>query len=66
MAQKTRKAVVKRFKETGSGKLVRRSANRRHLLRKKSSKQLRKSGSDQVVPETHAPQLRRAMPFGAK
>ena len=66
MAQKTRKSVAKRFKITGSGKLMRRSANRRHLLRHKSVKQKRKTGQDQRVPETHAPQLRLALPHGLR
>lgn len=36
---KTRKAAAKRFKMTKSGKLMRRQANRRHLLECKSTKQ---------------------------
>lgn len=63
--QKTRKAIAKRFKVSASGKLIRRSANRRHLLRHKSTKQRRKTGQDQVVPASHTPQLKRALPFGA-
>ncbi|MEN9216823.1 MAG: 50S ribosomal protein L35 [Gloeomargarita sp. HHBFW_bins_162] len=34
---KTRKAAVKRFQVTGSGKILRRKAMRNHLLQKKSS-----------------------------
>ena len=44
---KTRKAVAKRFKVTGTGKVLRRKQGKRHILQKKSSKrkrQLRKSG----------------------
>lgn len=40
--QKTRKTVVKRFKITGSGKVMRRSQNMRHLRRKKSKAQQRR------------------------
>ena len=46
--QKTRKAVAKRFKITGSGKVKRSSAGRGHLLSCKSAKrkrQLRAGGS---------------------
>jgi len=39
--QKTRKGVAKRFKITASGKVLRRSQNKRHLLRKKSKRALR-------------------------
>ncbi len=62
MAQKTRRAVSKRFKVTGGGKIVRRSANRRHLMRNKTVKQKRRSGQDKVMPKGHANQVRSAMP----
>jgi large subunit ribosomal protein L35 len=39
---KTRKTVVKRFKITGTGKVMRRSQNMRHLRRKKSKSLQRK------------------------
>lgn len=39
--QKSRKGVVKRFKITGSGKVLRRNQNMRHLRRKKSKKAIR-------------------------
>ncbi|HNQ17311.1 MAG TPA: 50S ribosomal protein L35 [Candidatus Woesebacteria bacterium] len=38
---KTRKGVAHRFKITGSGKVLRRSQNMRHLRRKKSKKTIR-------------------------
>lgn len=38
---KTRKIVSKRFKITGSGKIMRRSQNMRHLRRRKSKKTIR-------------------------
>jgi large subunit ribosomal protein L35 len=40
--QKTRKSAAARFKVTGSGKLLRRRQNSRHLRRKKSKKTIRK------------------------
>ncbi|MBU0578992.1 50S ribosomal protein L35 [Patescibacteria group bacterium] len=40
--QKTRKSAAARFKITGSGKLMRRRQNSRHLRRKKSKKTIRK------------------------
>lgn len=39
---KTRKTVVKRFKITGTGKVLRRTQGMRHLRRKKTKSQLRK------------------------
>lgn len=38
---KTRKIVVKRFKVTGTGKILRRAQNMRHLRRRKSKKAIR-------------------------
>jgi len=39
--QKTRKGVASRFKITGTGKVLRRSQNMRHLRRHKSKKTIR-------------------------
>ena len=39
---KTRKAVSKRYKKTGTGNFLRRHAYKGHLLRKKSNSQKRK------------------------
>lgn len=39
--QKTRKAASKRFKITGTGKVLRRAQNMRHLRRKKSKRAIR-------------------------
>ncbi len=38
---KTRKGAARRFKITGSGKVLRRNQNMRHLRRKKSKKTIR-------------------------
>jgi large subunit ribosomal protein L35 len=47
--QKTHSGAKKRFKVTGSGKIMREQANRRHLLEVKSSKRTRKLAGDQPV-----------------
>ncbi len=39
--QKTRKGAAKRFKITGTGKVLRRAQNMRHLRRHKSKKAIR-------------------------
>ena len=49
---KTRKAVAKRFKVTGSGKVLRRKQGKRHILQKKSSKRKRALGKPAVVDAT--------------
>jgi len=56
---KTRKALAKRFKVTGSGKVMRRKAGHRHLLRHKTNKQLRAQGQDQSVSDGVARQVKR-------
>ena len=46
---KTHKGAKKRFKVTGSGKVMRRKRNRNHLLEKKSSRRKRRlSGQAEV------------------
>lgn len=51
--KKTCKAVIKKFKVTGTGKLMRRSPGRSHLLAHKSSKRKRSLGRDKVVDKGH-------------
>lgn len=46
---KTRKAVVARFKLTGTGKLKRRRPGRRHLLTTKATKQKRRLRKSALV-----------------
>jgi len=59
---KTRKAVAKRFKVTGSGKLKRRTPGRRHMLRNKTVKQKRASRSDKSVSPGVARMVKVAAP----
>ena len=47
--QKTHKATKKRFKVTGTGKLLRRRAMRSHYLEKKSAKRKRRFGRAEEV-----------------
>jgi large subunit ribosomal protein L35 len=44
--QKTHSGAKKRFRVTGSGKIMRERANRRHLLESKSSKRTRRLAVD--------------------
>lgn len=51
MKQKTHKGAAKRIKVTGSGKLRREQANRRHLLEGKPSTRTRRlKGTKDVAP----------------
>ena len=61
---KTRKAVAKRFKVTASGKVVRSSPGRRHLLSCKSSKTKRKLAKSKLVHETDVDRIKAQLPFG--
>ncbi len=61
LKQKTRKIVTKRFKITGSGKIMRRTQNMRHLRRNKSAKQIRRYRLYHEVTGTLAKQIRRML-----
>jgi len=62
--QKTKKSVAKRFKLSGTGKLIRRTPGFRHLLSAKSTKSKRRATRDKLVAKGHAPALKRCLPFG--
>ena len=51
---KTHSGAKKRFRVTGSGKLMREQANKRHLLEVKSSRRKRKLSQDQPVAPADA------------
>jgi large subunit ribosomal protein L35 len=46
---KTHSGASKRFRRTGTGKIVRQKANRRHLLEHKSSRRTRRLDGTAVV-----------------
>ncbi len=48
---KTRKSAAKRFRATGSGKMVRRRASKNHLLQHKSASRMRRLSTMAVVDE---------------
>lgn len=58
---KTRKAVTKRFKVTGSGKLVRGRPGRRHILTKKSPNRKRKLRKQTLVSDGQIKMYKRLM-----
>ena len=56
---KSNSGARKRFKTTGSGKLVRKKAYKSHILTKKSSKRKRGLRESTLVDKTDAPRMRR-------
>lgn len=61
LKQKSRKIVTKRFKITGSGKILRRTQNMRHLRRRKSAKQIRRYRTYHEVTGALAKQIKRML-----
>lgn len=60
---KTKKALVKRVKVTGSGKIVRMKAGRRHLLSDKSVKRKRRLRKKSLVSSAERKMVKRAIPY---
>ena len=59
--QKTHSATKKRFKVTGTGKLLRRKAPKAHLLEKKSPKRKRAYRRDQPVAESDVREVKKLL-----
>jgi large subunit ribosomal protein L35 len=60
---KTRKSVIKRFKITATGKVLRPHAGRRHLAQTKNAKRLRRLGKAAVVDPTDTYRIKQNLPF---
>ncbi|MDQ6622731.1 MAG: 50S ribosomal protein L35 [Verrucomicrobiota bacterium] len=60
---KTRKAVAKRFKITGTGKVLRQHASRRHLLSSKNAKRKRLLAKSALVDKTDVARIKANLPF---
>lgn len=58
---KTHSGAKKRFRVTGSGKIMREQANARHLLEHKSSRRKRRLAEDQVVSAADAPKIKKLL-----
>lgn len=58
---KTHKGTAKRFKITGSGKILRRHASKSHILEKKSAKRKRAFRQDQNVSKTNLKSIKRRL-----
>jgi large subunit ribosomal protein L35 len=60
---KTRKAAAKRFRATGSGKIVRRKAFKNHLLEHKTTNKKRKFSKMVIVNERDEENVRLMLPY---
>lgn len=61
MKQKTHKGTAKRIKVTGSGKLRREQAGRRHLLEGKPSKRTRRLKGTEPVAQSDVKRIKRLL-----
>ena len=60
---KTSRAAAKRFKVTGTGKLVRNKAYKSHILTKKSPKRKRNLRKSVVMDETNVKNMKKILPY---
>jgi len=60
---KTNRSAAKRFKKTGTGKLVRNKAYKRHILTKKSAKRKRNLRKAEVTDATNAKVMKKILPY---
>ena len=60
---KTNRSAAKRFKVTGTGKLIRNKAYKRHILTKKSTKRKRNLRQAAVVDSTNVKTMKKILPY---
>ena len=60
---KTSRAAAKRFKKTGTGKLVRNKAYKSHILTKKSQKRKRNLRKATVTDATNVNNMKKILPY---
>jgi large subunit ribosomal protein L35 len=60
---KTNRGAAKRFKTTGSGKILRSKAFANHILTKKSTKRKRSLRKSVLVHSTNVKQMSRLIPY---
>ena len=63
---KTSKALTRRFRVTGTGKLMRNKMGKSHLRRKKSKRTLRSYSQSQQVDKTDAKRMKNILPKGLR
>jgi large subunit ribosomal protein L35 len=60
---KTHKGAAKRFKKTGTGKVMRHHSHLRHMLTSKSHKRKKKLGEAVLVSDADTPKIKRMIPY---
>ncbi|WP_026505806.1 50S ribosomal protein L35 [Butyrivibrio sp. NC3005] len=60
---KTNRSAAKRFRVTGTGKLMRNKANKRHILTKKSTKRKRNLRQPASVDATSVKTMKKILPY---
>jgi large subunit ribosomal protein L35 len=60
---KTHKGASKRFKKTGTGKVMRNKAFARHILTSKPHKRKKKLHQSVLADPTNQPSLKRMLPY---
>ena len=60
---KTNRSAAKRFKLTGTGKLKRNKAYKRHILTKKSPKTIRTLRKSALVDESNVKNMKKILPY---
>ena len=59
---KTHRGAAKRFKKTGTGKIVRSRRNKQHILTKKSPKRKRRLRKDALVHRVDEKRIKQMLP----
>jgi large subunit ribosomal protein L35 len=59
---KTHRGAAKRFKKTGTGKLVRNRANKQHILTKKNPKRKRQLRRKAPISQTDEKRMKQLLP----
>ena len=60
---KTKISAAKRFKVTGTGKLMKMKANKNHILNKKTTKRKRRLRKAVEVDQTNVKMMKRMLPY---
>ena len=60
---KTSRAAAKRFKKTGTGKIVRNKAYKSHILTKKTQKRKRNLRKQTVLDQTNVKSMKKILPY---
>jgi large subunit ribosomal protein L35 len=61
---KTKSSTKKRFKLTGTGKVVASQACKRHNMRKRSKRQIRNQRGTTILPDMEAKRVMQFIPYG--